>query len=79
MNRPYYIGYFDKTLGERDEEGTPVGKWMHLGSIDGGAWYSDYQSAKHYSKPEIKKVLPTIKRQFKDKKLKVIKILTMEV
>jgi hypothetical protein len=78
MKRPYYIAYYDKTLGERDEAGTPVGKWLHLGSAE-GAWYSDYQSAKHFSKPEIKKVLPTIKRQYKDKKLKVIKILTMEV
>lgn len=58
----YYIGFEDKQLG----------KTLFLGSQN--AFYSDFQSAQAYSKPEIKRELPMIKRKYKDKKLKVIKI-----
>jgi hypothetical protein len=73
MKRPYFIGFEDKTLG----------KYLFLGQVNTStegevvsnvAWFSDFQSAKAHSKPEIKKSLPAIKRVCKDKKLKVIKI-----
>jgi hypothetical protein len=68
MNRPYFIGYKDESLG----------KYLFLGLTD-SSWFSDFQSARAHSRPEVKKALPAIKRQYKDKKLKVIKIQTTEV
>lgn len=67
MNRPYYIGFRDDGLN----------KMLFLGAND--AYFSDFQSANAYSKPEIKHALPGIKRKCKDKKLKVIKLLPQEV
>jgi len=67
MNRPYFIGYKDERLG----------KFLFLGPTD-SSWYSDFQSARAYSKPEIKRSFSAVKRMNKDKKLKVIKIMVSE-
>ncbi len=63
MNRTYYIGFKDEKLG----------KYLFLGPTE-SSWYSDYQSAKAHSKPEIKRTFATVKRQNKDKKLEVLQI-----
>jgi len=67
MNKSYYIGYENKGLK----------KILFMGSLE-GSWYSDFQSAQSFSKPELKRVFDTVKRQNKDKKLKVIKINPIE-
>lgn len=63
MTKQYYISFEDKKLGKR----------LFLGSIE-TAWYSDFQSARAFSKPELKRSFSAIKRQYKDKKLRIIKI-----
>jgi len=68
MNRPYFIGYDDKHIGKK----------MLQGPTD-TSWYSDFQSAKAYSFPEAKRVLPVVKRMNKDKTLHIIKITMKEL
>lgn len=68
MNKPYYIGFKDKTLG----------KYLFMGPLE-NSWYSDFQSALPHSKPEIKRVFANIKRLNKDKKLQVIKIIVKPI
>ena len=63
MNKSYYIGYKNKSLK----------KILFMGSPE-GSWYSDFQSAKRFSKFEINQILHVVKRQNKDKKLQIIKI-----
>jgi hypothetical protein len=63
MNKQYYVSFEDKKIG----------KLLFLGEID-TTWYSDYQSAKAFSKPELKRSFSAIKRQYKDKKLHIKKI-----
>lgn len=68
MNRPYYIGYKDEKLG----------KYLFLGPTE-STWYSDCQSARSFSMPELKRVKRSIKRLNKDKKLKILKIPIIEI
>ena len=68
MNRPYFIGYEDKSLGKK----------MLQGQTD-TSWYSDFQSAKAYSFPEAKRALPLVKRMNKDRTLHIIKITMTEL
>ena len=65
MNRNCYIAYYDKGLK----------KWLFHGLND--AYYSDFQSAVQFSKPEAKKQLHKEKiapNRDKTRKLKILRI-----
>ena len=68
MNKSYYIGYVNKSIG----------KMLFMGELE-NSWYSDFQSAKAHSKPELKRVFDTVKRQNRDKKLQKIKIIVKPI
>ena len=68
MNRPYFIGRWDEKIG----------KYLYLGPTD-DSWYSDCQSARSFTMPELKRVKQSIKRVHKDMKLRIRKVLITDV
>lgn len=71
MNRPYYICYHEKTTGKN----------MFSAGDENNTFYSDFQSARGYSKREAEIALGQLKRRFRGdyKRLKTLKILPVEV
>ena len=63
MERTWYICFEDKQLGKKLFAGPNTG------------FYSDFQSANAFSKPEVKKALPGMKKHYKEKRLKAIQII----
>jgi hypothetical protein len=67
MRKTWYICFKDRKLK----------KLLFLGPTD-TSWYSDYQSARKFTKKEYVRILPSLKRLNKGRRLKAIKILTVE-